>query len=1165
MERKARRAPTKRRSLSLPFRGALPEWLRRHPRLAAAVVSLVVALALAAVVVPRLLHGPLIEMARPWIERSLAQRLGPGYRVTIGKAVGSEDPAGLTILKLSDLAVQAPDGRTVATVPMTEIALESGGLVSGPNPRRIEMSGAEMVIQVDNGAVTMSARPAGQDKDKDKAAGKLPIRQGPVARSVRDIAKPPLLKPLIELLTGIERDGFGGLGLSSIGLKRGTLVVDDATNGQRWRFEDIMLSLTRPSEGGVAVTIASGGTDGPWSVTATISNENAEVRAIDVVARDLSPKDLLLAFGLTDADLQADSAIDAMVRARVSRDGTLTAAEVRLHAGAGQIGPRNDPEARMVLDELRADLHWDAQQSQIVIEPFILIAGSNRTMVTATVKPPETEAGAWVWQLVRGRMELADDRPRAAPLVLDRISGAGRVDPVDGVATVDRIELSGSTVAVAGTATAITKGPTPSLQLGLTGGRMPVHVVKRLWPAVVAPKVRSWVFSNVQSGTLERCDIALNSPLDALLRKELPLPDGGLHAEFVVNGGVVHPIESLPPIREFEGHIVVTGRTVAINATRAVMESNGRRLDLSEGAVEMPDTFPKAAPVYIRLRADGPADALAELLQADILQSQGMPPLDPATTRGTLSAKLQIALPLIRDVPRTAVSHMVDGVLTNFSADKLIHGQRLENATVRVSGGSVRGLTLRGEGKVVGAPISFEVRGARQGSDSEVRFQTVLDDAARAKFGLDTGVASAITGPLPIKAQGKIGARESRLSIEADLKDLAITDLIPGWTKARGRPARATLTLVERDGAMRLEDLVLDGSGTMLKGTIEFDSNGEPTLVNLPTFQLSDGDRASLKLERGSDGVPRITLRGDVFDGRNLLKTLMSGPSVTAATNRRHVRPRDLDIDTKLGVVVGFNGETARQLEVRMTRRNGEMRAFAVAARIGADASLKADLRVRDGTRTNVVAFANDAGALLRFIDIYSKINGGDFWMFIDPPSTDGLGAQEGVLNITNFGVVDPGLDRLIASAPAEPGADRPSGRTARGPVHFTKMRVNFVRAPGHMALRDGVIWGPQMGATVEGQIDYAGGTVGLRGTYVPAYGLNNLFARIPIVGLFMGGPNEGLLGVTYEVVGPTNAPMLRINPLSAVAPGFLRKLFEFRGTPDAPPPDVVAGRDQPQ
>jgi hypothetical protein len=77
-----------------------------------------------------------------------------------------------------------------------------------------------------------------------------------------------------------------------------------------------------------------------------------------------------------------------------------------------------------------------------------------------------------------------------------------------------------------------------------------------------------------------------------------------------------------------------------------------------------------------------------------------------------------------------------------------------------------------------------------------------------------------------------------------------------------------------------------------------------------------------------------------------------------------------------------------------------------------------------------------------------------------------------------------------------------------------------------------------------------------MRGTFVPLYGLNNAFGQIPIVGLFLGGTNEGLLGITYEVVGAPNKPVLRVNPISAAAPGLLRKFFEFPGERGAPPAD---------
>jgi hypothetical protein len=297
----------------------------------------------------------------------------------------------------------------------------------------------------------------------------------------------------------------------------------------------------------------------------------------------------------------------------------------------------------------------------------------------------------------------------------------------------------------------------------------------------------------------------------------------------------------------------------------------------------------------------------------------------------------------------------------------------------------------------------------------------------------------------------------------------------------------------------------------------------------------------------------RITMRGDVLDGRNLLKAAISGPSTPVKARQR---PRDLDLDVKLGAIAGHNGEAARQVELRVTRRNGEMRGFLLRGRVGAEGSISGDLRVREGTRTAVVLYGTDAGALLRFVDLYARMSGGDIWMYVDPPSPDGLGSQEGVLNIREFTIRDPAIDRLMAAAPADPNL--PGPRRAGVPVQFTKMRVEFERAPTKMVLRDGVIWGPAIGATIEGQIDHARNDALLRGTYVPAYGLNNLFARLPVVGLFMGGPQEGLFGVTYEIAGPLASPTLRINPISAVAPGFLRKLFEFRGTPDTAPADVV-------
>jgi hypothetical protein len=115
-------------------------------------------------------------------------------------------------------------------------------------------------------------------------------------------------------------------------------------------------------------------------------------------------------------------------------------------------------------------------------------------------------------------------------------------------------------------------------------------------------------------------------------------------------------------------------------------------------------------------------------------------------------------------------------------------------------------------------------------------------------------------------------------------------------------------------------------------------------------------------------------------------------------------------------------------------------------------------------------------------------------------------------------------------------------------------MQVNFTRAPNRVDIRDGIARGPLLSATIGGSIDYARNEMRISGSLVPLYGLNNALGNIPIVGNLLGG-KEGLVGVDFEAAGPSSTPSLRVNPLSAVSPGTLRKVFE----PVAPEPTFVS------
>jgi len=274
-------------------------------------------------------------------------------------------------------------------------------------------------------------------------------------------------------------------------------------------------------------------------------------------------------------------------------------------------------------------------------------------------------------------------------------------------------------------------------------------------------------------------------------------------------------------------------------------------------------------------------------------------------------------------------------------------------------------------------------------------------------------------------------------------------------------------------------------------------------------------------------------MRGDVFDGRGFLKSAISGKEADPKTKAKNI---DLDVDLKLGAVAGFNGEAVRSVDVKLSRRNGTIRSFALSGKLGRDTLLTGDLRRPAQGRDVIYLETNDAGAFFRFNDTYSKVVGGQLQLAMDPPTIE-PSAKQGLINVKDFSVKgEAALDRLAAGAPA-------AGQSG---VSFSRARAEFTRQNGQLTIREGVLKGPMIGGTIEGNID-SGNQVRMSGTFVPMYGLNNMFGQIPVLGLIIGGgSNEGLFAVTYEVVGTTDKPVLRVNPISAILPGVSRKIMEF-------------------
>jgi len=1093
----------------------------------------------------RLSQGPIeLDIVTPWLKAAIEENFGGKHTVSVGGTQIERDAEGRTSLRLRDIVVRDADGTVVASAPKAEVGLSGLGLLRGRmRARSLNLVGAEMAVRIESdGRVTVFA---GADKRPIATAepsaapsiakpAEVAVPQGALRSGFADLVG------ALAWIDGLGATGLDGHDLRELGLKEGNLIVDDKRTGKHWTFDHINASLQRPLRGGVIFRLGSDNPKQPWVLSAAIRPLADGVRAIGIEARQVSIRDMLLALRVKD-ELDADLPLSASIRADVAADGAPQMVQGQIIIGAGTIAD-HAPVNPINIEVEHADIRftWDPGSHSLIV-PFQVQAGGNQFTLRGSLEPPRDDSG--VWQLAIGRGDSVIDpiilgaskQTGDEGISLNNVNIRARIDTVRKRIDLDQGDAGrvdtrpAQNVGLAVTGSLDYSSVDPHLAFGVAGTRMSMAVMKRLWPPFIAAHLRSWIEEHVSSGTVERIVVAGNAPLSSFQSNGPPTPDEGLSVEMDTSATTLRPVPDLPAIRDADLTVRITGRTATVNLGRGTVDvAPGRRLNIANGVFQIADTHRKPSLGHTQFRIDGGIPAAAALLASDALRDDAGPLLDPDSSRGTIAAQVSLDLPLGHERAPGAVRYTINADLSSFAADKMLMGQRLEAALLQVSATN-DGYQVKGDVKIDGTPATITLTRVKKEPDAALQLQANLDEAARKRLGINLG--SALAGVVPVTVSGRIGGddKDDRFALDADLTPVGLDDLLPGWTKPAGVPAHLAATVVKGPKSTQLDDLSITGAGTEVKGTVEVDSSGELTSANFPQFALSVGDKLSLKAERGNDGALRVTMRGDVYDGRAFVKTSLVGHGADKSKRKQ----ADLDLDVKIGTVAGNNGETLRGLDLKLSRRAGRIRSFTLAAKIGRDTPLIGDLRLRARDNHQVIYIeTNDAGALFRFTDMYPRMSGGRLWLAMDPPTPD-QAPQIGHLYVSNFVVRgDPTLERVVSNAPGE-----------RQGVEFTEMRCDFTRSPGLMTVSDGVVRGPLVGATIEGKIDYLRNEMHMSGTFVPFYGVNNIFGQLPIVGLFLGGgSNEGLVGIAYEAVGPPSEPRVNLNIATIITPGLLRK-----------------------
>ena len=636
-----------------------------------------------------------------------------------------------------------------------------------------------------DGYVTVSAgdtaKPLATGVASKRAAG-LPAtfpRQLPVTPPTAPASAQNGLLAGLDWLDSLSLTGLDGQNLNEIGLKNGNLIVDDQQRGNKWNFENISLSLRRPSGGGVALSLGEEGAH-PWSIRVAVGPPENGVRSVDIRADKVSTSNILLALRLKDLTYSADLPLTGELKGELGRDGLPTYFRGKITVGSGTIIDSDTPDYPMAIDSAEMNLEWDSGR-RVLVAPFKIVSGANRITLLAHLEPPNDSVTDWQLGLSGGTIVLAgiDDEP---PLIFNRIAIGFRFDTDKKRVLLTQADISNGEIGIAGTGSVDYSGE-PQLKLGFAGTPMSASALKRIWPTLIVPEVREWVIERIERGSLQRIEIGVNTPVKDLPRKGPPIPDDGLSINIVASGVTVRPVDGLPSVHDADLKAHVTGRTATVTIGQGAADTpTGRKLNISDFAFEVPDLHSRPPPARVKLRVDGPVPAAAEILSSDRLSDFAATPVDPNSSKGTFSATINLGMPVKGALTKVDTTYAVTADLNGFSADKLVMNQKLEANSLRLVA-SNQGYQVKGDVKINGQPATLDYRKPTDG-DADIKLQATLDDASRARLGLDLGPA--MSGAVPVKLSGKIsgGDHDSRVGVEADLTALEARQHLAGLGQA---------------------------------------------------------------------------------------------------------------------------------------------------------------------------------------------------------------------------------------------------------------------------------------------------------------------------------------------------------------------------------------------
>ncbi|WP_150132792.1 AsmA-like C-terminal domain-containing protein [Hwanghaeella grinnelliae] len=1076
-------------------------------------------------------QGPVsLAFLTPAVQQALSQFESP-MEIEVQDTVlswGGWDRAVDILIK--NVTLRQPGERPAIVLPEVSVGLSIRALGRGLiAPTSLEISSPEILVQRDaDGRFSFGL------SAQDLEAGD---NETPVSMSVLDaFMRPPDPDSRLAYLT-------------KVGILNATVTVSDQVAGLTWRMPQSNIILVREGNelrGNVSSILTAVGQETPISAV-MLRSLDTRAMSFTLSFEELDPA--LVARAIPEASFLKDvqTSLTGSVKASLLLDGRPRDAEINLRGDFGRMVLNLDLDEETPV--LTAGLKlFDVDTKRLAaISPLLADLKPLATRLDGTAALTTTTAGDIIaadFAVTGGQGELDLSDFDIEPLALRGLALSGRVDAdlmsiVLEEARVDFLEET--SLAVRGAA--VKDGNAYAVDLAGDVTSFSANALELLWPETIKGGARSWVLPNIPKALVPSATIEVRGrvPLDDPAAIELDQFGGSME----IRDATVHYFRPLPPVVGISGRAEFGPGYFNITTEGGQV---GKNIKLGAGRVDLTelDTLENAS---VSVALETPLRDALQLLDQKPLGLITKLDIDPNDLAGEGNVETSFKFRLLNSLKADDVIYAARASMRNVSMKNAPLDSTISNGVLNLDL-NTSGMTISGNAEMNGEPVLIDWQeNFKDTQDLRSRYDVtgIVDDEFLRGVGIDFDPYIKGSAKIDLTYQS-FRRHPAMLDIAAEVTESVITADVLNWAKPKGVPGDLSLRMVFLpEGGARLEDVVLktdelDGTGTVLLGQ-DFS-----TIMRVDIDHLSyRGNDAKGVIKRRTDGGLSIDAEGKRFDINHFLEPDRGDP-----TEEEPGLP--FDLMASFDEIVAGAQRRLQDVAVTMAHDGDDVLALRLDARVSDGSALLIRLEPAGPGQTLNVS-ADNAGAALDAFNWTNRIRGGQLSVQAQRKTLDA--PMTGTVLVEDFSLSNaPAIAKLlefmsltgILSAFSEAG------------LAFDEMAANFSFDDGFLEFEDARAYGSSIGITGTGHIDTDAEFVAVEGTVVPAYSVNRVLGAIPLIGpLVVGGEGQGLFAANYKIDGPLEDPEVAVNPLSALAPSFLRRLFKADTEPVEP---LDTGRD---